>query len=412
MNTYHSSVSGLGGVRVSLRALILHLLGLIAVVVVMLCASSTLAQTSVDSFYPQPGAVAPLAKQPSRAMRRFLEQGLSPELAVERTGGVVVRSPSAGKARLDYLHLSREGRGAGQCNLIDLPTKVWSGLVAPRPTLWTDRLECDVDSALLGRSWTFSDTFEFQSPVRRRTWDGGEFDASPMVQRRNGEPWLTLFWGYRMGLVESQIDWNPARLATLPEFEGWPRYAQRDEEFVLTTLPPSYIEDEVIEYINRIDFPLQPDGQYFYAANDIDKQILSVKRNWLRTGRSFNAGGYVNVCRFYGGARPGGPNTHFFTSDVAECAALKAHPLLQFEGTAFAADAAKPSTILGQLSTCRAGTRPLYRAYNNAYSLNGKNGSESNHRFVTDRADLDAMVRLGWKDEGVAMCVPALPPQF
>ena len=103
---------------------------------------------------------------------------------------------------------------------------------------------------------------------------------------------------------------------------------------------------------------------------------------------------------------PGGPNTHFFTADDKECAALKALPFLAYEGNPFVADLPTPAVSATELPTCRGGTRPLYRAYNNAYSLTRKNDWESNHRFVTDKADIDAMVAAGWVDEGVAMCVP------
>ena len=254
--------------------------------------------------------------------------------------------------------------------------------------------------------WTMQDRFHFGTPVRRRAIDGGAFDASPMTVTREGVPWMTYYWGYRLGMVDGQSDWDEKNRGASPQFASWPAFPTPRENFALTTLPPPYVEGEVTEYRNSKDFPKQPGGQYFYAARQSDRDALDAVPNWQRTGRKFNAGGYVNVCRFYGGGTPGGPNTHFFTADDKECAALKALPFLAYEGNPFVADLPTPAVSAIESPTCRGGTRPLYRAYNNAYSLTRKNDWESNHRFVTDKADIDAMVAAGWVDEGVAMCVP------
>ena len=65
------------------------------------------------------------------------------------------------------------------------------------------------------------DTFTFNAPTRQRTWDGGQYDASAMVNLHNGQPWATYFWGYRLGLVPSQADWNPLNLANAPGLYPW-----------------------------------------------------------------------------------------------------------------------------------------------------------------------------------------------
>lgn len=257
--------------------------------------------------------------------------------------------------------------------------------------------------------WTMQDFINFKAPVRRKAIDGGAFDASPMQITREGVPWMTYYWGYRLGMVESQSDWDEANRGASTQFATWHSFPTPSENFALTTLPPPFVEGEVTEYVNVKDFPKQPGGQYFYAARQADRVALDAIVNWQRTGRAFNAGGYVNVCRFYGGGKPGGPNTHFFTADDKECALLKTLPFLDFEGTPFVADLPIAATNISQAPTCKAGTRPLYRAYNNAYTAAGKNDWQSNHRFVTNKADVDAMVAIGWADEGVAMCVPVLP---
>ncbi|MBK7473423.1 MAG: hypothetical protein IPI73_25080 [Betaproteobacteria bacterium] len=43
----------------------------------------------------------------------------------------------------------------------------------------------------------------------------------------------------------------------------------------------------------------------------------------------------VPVCRFYGNVADGGPNSHFYTADPLECAAVKRDPGWHFEGIAF-----------------------------------------------------------------------------
>ena len=257
--------------------------------------------------------------------------------------------------------------------------------------------------------WRMTDVNTFGAPIRRRAIDGGAFDASPMTVTREGVPWMTYYWGYRLGMVESRSDWDDKNKGASAQFATWPAFPSPTQNFALTTLPPPFVEGEVTEYVNVKDFPKQPGGQYFYAARQADRDALDAVANWQRTKRSFNAGGYVNVCRFYGGGKPGGPNTHFFTADDKECAQLKTLPFLDFEGTPFVADLPISATTTSQAATCRTGTRPLYRAYNNAYTATGKNDWQSNHRFVTSKADVDAMVAIGWADEGVAMCVPVVP---
>ena len=374
--------------------------------------SDAAGQTLLDSYYPRTNVSAPVLMRPVIAYRKYLAQGLTPTVAAQRSGPIFTLG-FAYPDRLSLLFLGSEGNGGGQCAVIDSPLILWSGLLAPRPTVWTEGLICGDQGVPppTGRSWAFADTFEFKAPVRRTTWDGGVFDASPLVHRRNGEGWLTMFWAYRLGLVESQLDWDAARLSSLAAFAGWPRYAGKDEEFVLATLPPPYIEDEVIEYVNRLDFLAQPSGQYFYASRSVDKSTLDASPRWSRTGKSFLSGGYVSACRFYGG-KNGGPNTHFYSADAQECDALRREPTLSYEGQAFAVNLPLPPKSgsqqpLGALRDCPAASQPLFRVYNNAINSGGR--FVSNHRYFTDRADVNVAVAQGWVDEGHVMCVPTPP---
>jgi len=252
--------------------------------------------------------------------------------------------------------------------------------------------------------WTLEDRITFNAPVRRKALDGGEFDASPMVVLRAGAPWVTYLWGYRMGLVESKYDWDPAHRAKLPD--DWAVFPTSDDNFKLTTLPPPWVEGIVSEHVNEEDFPNQPGGQYFYSASAADSEMLDRLPNWRRTGNSFKQGGYVSVCRFYGGAN-GGPNTHFYSASDTECNWLKGVSFLSYEGQTFRVNKPLPlpaSAPAGTQPGCPAGSKPLYRLYNNA-SAPGKN-YVSNHRYVTSRTTVDAAVAIGWLDEGVSMCVP------
>ncbi len=245
-----------------------------------------------------------------------------------------------------------------------------------------------------------------QPPVRRRAVDGSEYDASPLIIKREGVPWYTHFWAYRLGLVASENNFNDADRSKLPV--GWNLFPSSAYNFELAKLPPPRVEEEVTEYVNRTDFPNQPGGQFFYAVLAADKTLLDSLPQWQRTGKSFKSGGYVSVCRFYGG-KNGGPNTHFYSADDKECAALKAIPQLSYEGQTFAVNMPMPAknaaqAVPGALRDCPVDSKPLYRVYNNASASSGR--FVSNHRYLTERTDVTAAVAQGWVDEGHVMCVP------
>ena len=245
--------------------------------------------------------------------------------------------------------------------------------------------------------------YTVRSPVRRRAIDGSEYDASPMEVKRGGAPWYTHFWGYRLGLVANESTFNAATgRALVPEWnpDGYPMAANN---FELANLPPPVIEDEVVEYVNKLDFPKQPSGQFFYAVLASDKTLLDTIPAWQRTGKAFRSGGYVSACRFYGG-KNGGPNTHFYSAVAKECAALKANPALLYEGQTFAVNMPMPGSNADGTQRCPLASKPLFRIYNNA-SAPGSN-YVSNHRYVTERADVGAAQAQGWVDEGQVMCVP------
>ena len=121
--------------------------------------------------------------------------------------------------------------------------------------------------------------------------------------------------------------------------------------------------------------------------------------NWIRTGDNFYA--YLpgstspgsDVCRFY----TFGANSHFYTAFANECAGLKApNSGWVYEGLSF-------RIPLPSGTSCIAGTKPVYRLYNNRFAF-----TDSNHRFTTDFANVAPLQNQGWSYEGVAFCAPVL----
>ena len=169
----------------------------------------------------------------------------------------------------------------------------------------------------------------------------------------------------------------------------------------------------VVEYVNQGDFTKTPGGQFFYSADASEQRSVDLGNagQFFRTGRTYAAGGGSPVCRFYGSVVPG-PNSHFFTVEANECDALKTAQVTprpttvqqwNYEGISYSTTPA--SVAADGTRSCPATTRPLYRAYNNAYPPSGpKNAWDSNHRFTPQLADIAAMVAGGWRDEGIVFC--------
>ena len=290
---------------------------------------------------------------------------------------------------------------------ITLSNQMWEKYIG----VWNDNSGC-YDPLQSGprprQQLTVREDRSFNAPVRRSAVDGGHYDASPMVVKRNDVPWASYYWAYRMGMVATESNWDEVNANRVPELVSFFQLPSPSNNFELASLPPPWIEDDVVEYVNQKDFPKQPDGQFFYAVLAADKAALDAVASWRRTGKSFKSGGYVSVCRFYGGLN-GGPNTHFYSAEDQECEALKKVPVLSYEGQTFAVNMPMPAktasqALPGALRDCPAKSKPLYRLYNNA-SAPGKD-YVSNHRYVTDRADVNAAVAQGWVDEGHVMCVP------
>jgi hypothetical protein len=142
-------------------------------------------------------------------------------------------------------------------------------------------------------------------------------------------------------------------------------------------------------------------NQYFLASTVDERTLLELgggRGGWFHTGIGFTAwqpagtfpADTIAVCRFFGSAS--GPPEHFFTSDVAECNALKANPQWVFEGEAFRVRALLPG------GSCPAGHVPVVRYYFTAGTV-----ASVRHRWLlaTDTQTDTA----GWIREGPVFCV-------
>jgi uncharacterized protein (DUF1800 family) len=139
--------------------------------------------------------------------------------------------------------------------------------------------------------------------------------------------------------------------------------------------------------------------RYFLTANaaEIAQLDSGAIAGWTRSGVSFHAWNAADdqpgtrpVCRFYG--KPGvGPDSHFYTADPAECAALKANPAWIDEGVAFHVEAPVANA-------CGGDTQPVWRLYRTAASIEA-----ANHRWLPDLT-LAARSGNGAVLEGVVMC--------
>ena len=152
-------------------------------------------------------------------------------------------------------------------------------------------------------------------------------------------------------------------------------------------------------------------NHYFITADPAEQAAIDAGAagpGWTRTGIGFRAftpstgipAGMLPVCRFYGstaidpatGLRRG-PNSHFYTAQAAECAAVQLDLGWTLEGFAF-------YTLLPQANgQCASGLVPVFRNYNNRAQFN-----DSNHRYSTDAAIYALMQSQGWAAEGIVFC--------
>ncbi len=158
-----------------------------------------------------------------------------------------------------------------------------------------------------------------------------------------------------------------------------------------------------------VEFHHDATDRYYLApgearAAQVDAGALG--SGWARTGLLVKASSLARPPR--PGSRPAppaavpacafrlvnatGPESWFYSTKAAECAAVAGQSGWRSEGTAFHA---VPVDAAGR---CPAGQLVVHRAYNNAA------GGAPNHRYTSSDSTLREMVRRGWTDEGPAMC--------
>lgn len=169
-----------------------------------------------------------------------------------------------------------------------------------------------------------------------------------------------------------------------------------DSAIMLARLLPDPITTNVVEFFNTTL------GHYFITADPNEATAIdggAAGPGWSRTNQTFKSGGPTKVCRFYGnpdinpatGTRRG-PNSHFYTIETAECAAVKLDIGWRFESYDF-----NGWPTAG--GACPDGTRAVKRAYNNRFAQN-----DSNHRYTTSDAIYNQMLGQGWTGEGAVFC--------
>ena len=149
---------------------------------------------------------------------------------------------------------------------------------------------------------------------------------------------------------------------------------------------------------------------YFLTASQDEIAVLdggAFGGVWKRTGQTFSAwsqatGGALPTCRFFSTAFDP-KSSHFYTPYAKECSDLQAGSTWQFENIAFYVRLPDAS------GNCPAGTRILYRFYNNGA------GGAPNHRYTTSPTVFQTLLAAGWTMEGdgrtsAFACVPRVLP--
>jgi hypothetical protein len=147
-------------------------------------------------------------------------------------------------------------------------------------------------------------------------------------------------------------------------------------------------------------------GHYFVTgiAGEIAALDAGQVAGWARTGKTFKAyvgaeAGLAIVCRFFTVAFAP-KSSHFYTPLATECAGLRSDSApWQYEGDAFYVP------LVDSAGACPAGTKPVFRLYNNGQ------GGAPNHRYTNDTSVRTTMMASGWVPEGfgaqgVAFCAP------
>jgi hypothetical protein len=154
------------------------------------------------------------------------------------------------------------------------------------------------------------------------------------------------------------------------------------------------------------------DWDYYFETSFSDEIALldggAFGGVWKRTGQTFTVWpqqlpGTSAACRFFSTSFAP-KSSHFYTPFDAECAQVKNNPNWQYEAIAFY------MRLPNAAGVCPAGTKVLYRLYNNGM------GGAPNHRYTTSLVIFNQMKAAGWIFEGngntgAFACVPIFDAQ-
>lgn len=316
---------------------------------------------------------------------------------------------AGGSAQLDFTRLSRVDDGSFPADVLQFRT-VHGNANAPggyAVALATDGMYISTDS---GRSWsraTFSglvDDIAFPTPN----------SADSQVIAARGSVYLSLDRGQTWSEFGRGL---PADQYVLSAVNGGVVADGRGGVFVCGALDcagPAFGKQATsgANFSRVTEFHNTTLNHYFITADENEKTAIrsgAAGAGWVETGQNFWAWTpnvleeSAFVCRFYGDPVKG-PNSHFYSASTDECRSLLglqlstpvSEPRWNSEGYEF-------KVSLPDAGKCRSGLVPIYRAYNDGFA----HGVDSNHRYVVDRALLAPLLANGWKDEGIAFCVPA-----
>lgn len=151
--------------------------------------------------------------------------------------------------------------------------------------------------------------------------------------------------------------------------------------------------------------------KFFMTGRLSEKQLLDQPNppNFVRTGVTFNAltsavGGAKPVRRFFAFV-PQRASTHFYLTKPDEIDALRAQPWATDEGIDMYFGVPDEFSIAGRglVRVCPANSQTIYRVFKQKANPAAPN-EDPNHRYVASQEAVNAMVALGYTDEGLVFC--------
>ena len=313
-------------------------------------------------------------------------------------------------AQLDFTKLNRVDDGSFPADVLQFRS-VPAGANAPGGYAVALARDGMYVSTNLGRTWTlatFTGAVDDIAFPNVNSADGQVIAARGSVfqSQDRGQTWIELGRGL------------PADRYTLTSVNGGVVADGAGGVFVCSALDcagPAFGKQATtgVNYARVTEFHNTVLNHYFITADENEKTAIrsgAAGAGWVETGQNFWAwtptmmGESALVCRFYGDPVKG-PNSHFYSASADECRSLLGlqistpsnQPRWNSEGYEFKVSL----PAIG--GTCASGLVPIWRAYNDGFA----HGVDSNHRYVVDKSLLAPLIANGWKDEGIAFCVPA-----